>query len=409
MTVSITIEDVRAARQIIQAPVLNTPTIRSEALSAMLSADVFLKLETLQPTGSFKVRGAMVKLESLAPDQRNKGVIAVSAGNHAQGVAMHARRLGMPATIVMPEGTPFTKIGQTRAYGARVLIKGATVDESEPHALELAREQDLTFIHPFDDEKIIAGQGTIALEMLEAVSDLDCLVVPIGGGGLIGGIATVAKALRPSIEVIGVEADLFPSMYQSLHGLPATSGGETLAEGIAVKTPGTLTLDIVRRLVDDILLVDETAIEMAVQALLDVGKVMAEGAGAVPLAAMMTNPALFTGRKVGLVICGANIDPRILASILMRGMIRAGRLIRLRVAIKDAPGELSRVADHIAKTGGNIVEVNHHRMFYDVSVKQAELDVMVETRDAAHVSDIMTRLKAAGYRPSLLSGSAQHG
>jgi len=336
-------------------------------------------------------------------------VIAVSAGNHAQGVALHAQRLGAPATIVMPEGTPFTKIGQTRAFGARVLMHGATVDEAEPYAKELARDQGLTYIHPFDDEKIIAGQGTIALEMLEAVPDLDCLIVPIGGGGLISGIATVAKAIQPTIEVIGVEADLYPSMYQTLHGLQPTSGGETLAEGIAVKTPGTLTQDIVRRLVDDILLVDETAIETAVQTLLETGKVMAEGAGAVPLAAMMTNRERFMGRNVGLVICGANIDARILASILMRGMIRAGRLIRLRVAIKDSPGALSLIAEHIGETGGNIVEVNHQRMFYDVPVKQAELDVMVETRDAAHVSEIMTRLKAAGYSPSLVSGTAQHG
>ncbi len=340
-TVSVTIEDIRAARGIIQGPILETPTIRSGALSDMLLAEVFLKLETLQRTGSFKVRGALVKMDSLSPAQRNKGVIAVSAGNHAQGVALHAQRLGAPATIVMPEGTPFTKIGQTRAFGARVLTHGATVDEAEPYALELAREQGLTFIHPFDDAKIIAGQGTIGLEMLEVVPDLDCLIVPIGGGGLISGIATAAKAVRPTIEVIGVEADLYPSMYQSLHGLPPTSGGETLAEGIAVKTPGVLTLEIVRRLVDDIILVDETAIETAVQTLLDTGKVMAEGAGAVPLAAMMTNRERFMGRNVGLVICGANIDPRILASILMRGMIRAGRLIRLRVAIKDSPGALS--------------------------------------------------------------------
>lgn len=405
----ITIEDVRAARKIIRGPVLETPTIRSGALSDMLLAEVFLKLETLQRTGSFKVRGALVKMDSLSPAQRKKGVIAVSAGNHAQGVALHAQRLGAPATIVMPEGTPFTKIGQTRAFGARVLTHGATVDEAEPYALELARDQGLTYIHPFDDEKIIAGQGTIALEMLEAVSDLDCLIVPIGGGGLISGIATVAKAIRPTIEVIGVEADLYPSMYQALHGLAPTSGGETLAEGIAVKKPGALTQDIVSRLVDDIILVDETAIETAVQTLLETGKVMAEGAGAVPLAAMMTNRERFMGRNVGLVICGANIDPRILASILMRGMIRAGRLIRLRVAIKDSPGALSKIAEHIGETGGNIVEVNHQRMFYDVPVKQAELDVMVETRDAAHVSEIMTRLKAAGYSPSLVSGSAQHG
>lgn len=405
----ITIEDIRAAREVIRGPVLNTPTIRSGALSDMLLADVFLKLETLQRTGSFKVRGALVKLDSLAEAQRKKGVIAVSAGNHAQGVALHAQRLGTTATIVMPEGTPFTKVGQTRAFGARVLTHGATVDEAEPYALEMARAQGLTYIHPFDDEKIIAGQGTIALEMLEAVPDLDCLVVPIGGGGLISGIATAAKALRPTIEIIGVEAERYPSMYQALHGLPPSAGGETLAEGIAVKTPGALTLEITRRLVDEIILVDETAIETAVQTLLDSGKIMAEGAGAVPLAAMMTNRERFMGRNVGLVVCGANIDPRILASILMRGMIRASRLIRLRVAIKDAPGALSRIAEHIAQTGGNIVEVNHHRMFYDVSVKQAELDVMVETRDAAHVSEIMSRLKAAGYSPSLVAGSAQHG
>ena len=399
---TVTIDDIRAAAKVIEGHVLLTPTVKSEPISALTGAQVYLKLETMQRTGSFKERGALVKLSSLDAAARKNGVIAVSAGNHAQGLAYFATQLGIPATIVMPKGTPFSKVRRTEGFGAKVILEGDTVHESMPFADKLAAEEGLTFVHPFDDEKIIAGQGTVGLEMLEAVPDLDTIVVPIGGGGIIAGIATAAKAINKRIEIVGVEAELYPSMYQAIHGLESTSGGSTLAEGIAVKTPGQLTRPIVEKLVDEIMLASELALESAVEAMLDEAKLVVEGAGAAPLAALIENQDRFAGRKVGLVVTGSSIDPRLLAAVLMRGMMREGRLLRLRIELSDQPGALAKVAKHIGETGANIVEIYHQRMFYDVPVKMAELDAVVETRDPAHGREVVTRLKAAGFPTRLL-------
>lgn len=391
------IEDVRDAARLTTGEVVRTPTVPSGPLSALHEAHVFLKLETLQRTGSFKDRGALVKLRSLDEEQRRRGVIAVSAGNHAQGVASHAERLGVPSTILMPEGTPFTKIRRTEAFGATVILRGDTLNAAEPHAHEIADRDGLTFIHPYDDEAIIAGQGGVGLEMLEDVHDLDVILSPVGGGGLISGIAIAAKALRPDIEVIGVETEVYPSMYNVIHGLEAPRGGETIADGIAVKTPGTITRDIVARLVDDIIIVRESSIEGAVQSMLTEGRVLVEGAGATPLAALRENRDRFLGRRVGLVAAGSNIDPRLLASVLMRGMSQAGHLARLRISITDQTGTLAKVATIIGREGGNIVETYHQRMFVNVSVKRAKLDALVETRDLAHAERIVACLQEAGF------------
>jgi threonine dehydratase len=395
MTVSL--EDINAAAKIIEGKVVRTPLVRAEALSNLLGADIRLKLETLQYTGSFKDRGALVKLHSLTPEQASAGVIAISAGNHAQGVAYHAQRLGIPATIVMPEGTPFNKVARTQALGARVELSGDNINAAEPFAEELAARENLVFVHPYNDEKIIAGQGAIGVEMLADAPELDIIVAPIGGGGLISGIATAAKAIKPGIQIIGVEAELYPSMHQALHGLPPTSGGASVADGIAVKTPGAITLEITERLVDDIILVDEPAIEAAIQTMLSDAKILCEGAGAVPLAALRKDPARFTGKTVGLVIGGANIDPRILASVLMRGMVRAGQMARLRITINDQPGALASVSEIIGESGGNIVEILHQRLFFDLPVKLADLDVAVETRDPGHIEEILHRLTERGF------------
>ena len=395
MTVSL--EDINAAAAIIEGAVVRTPMVRAGALSDRFGADIYLKLETLQRTGSFKDRGALVKLLSLTPDQAKRGVIAISAGNHAQGVAYHAQRLGVPATIVMPEGTPFNKVARTRAFGARVELFGDNINAAEPFANELAARGQLAFVHPYDDKKIIAGQGTIGVEVLADAPNLDIIVAPIGGGGLISGIATAAKAMKPDIQIIGAEAELYPSMYQALHGQEPTSGGASIADGIAVKTPGALTRDIVARLVDDIILVDEPAIEAAIQTMLSDAKILCEGAGAVPLAALSKHPDRFAGKTVGLIVGGANIDPRILASVLMRGMVRAGQMARLRITISDRPGALAAVSDIIGESGGNIVEILHQRLFYDLPVKLADLDVAVETRDANHIAEILKRLEGGGF------------
>ncbi|MDP6390829.1 MAG: threonine ammonia-lyase [Alphaproteobacteria bacterium] len=403
---TVTIDDIRAAAESISGEVVETPLVRSGGLSDLLGAEIYLKLETLQRTGSFKDRGALVKLKSLKEKAAKAGVIAISAGNHAQGVAYHAQRLGIPATIVMPKGTPFTKVIHTEAFGANVILHGDNVNEAEPFADEMAAQDGLTFIHPYDDPRIVAGQGTIAIEMLDAVPDLDVIVVPIGGGGLISGVATAAKALRPDIGIVGVEAELYPSMYQALSGLPPSSGGETIAEGIAVKTPGELTLEIVRALVDDIVLVDEAELEAAVQVMIEEAKVLAEGAGAAPLAAIVQELERFAGRKVGIVVGGGNIDSRLLASVLMRGMVRAGRMARLRVTISDQPGTLAQIAQRIGDTGGNIVEIVHQRMFYDVPVKLAEADIVVETRDESHIQEIIAQLAAAGFPTVRLDDTA---
>lgn len=405
MTVSI--DDIRSTAERLSGRVVMTPTVHSPALSVRNGAEVHLKLESLQRTGSFKDRGALAKLLTLDDAQAAAGVIAVSAGNHAQGVAYHAQRLGIPATVVMPNGTPFTKIRRTEALGARVTLHGADVSAAEPYAHELAKSQRLTFIHPFDDPAVIAGQGTIALEMLVAQPDLDVLLVPVGGGGLISGIAVAAKAISPSIEIIGVEAAMYPSVRAALAGEPSPTGGHTLAEGIAVKSPGALNLSIIRTLVDDIMLVDEPALEAAVVEMMETAKVMAEGAGAAPLAALDTGRDRFAGRKIGLIVSGANIDSRLLASLLMRGLARAGRLARLRILVPDEPGHLARVATEIGSSGANIVEVYHQRMFHDIPAKETELDVVVETRDEEHVRELMRRLNDAGFEVNQLRDTAR--
>ena len=407
-TSPVSIADIRAAAANIAGEVLRTPSIAAPALSALTGAELILKLETLHPTGSFKERGALNKLKSLTAEQRRAGVIAMSAGNHAQGVAYHARRLGIPATIVMPEGTPFTKIERTAAHGATVVLRGAGLSEAHREADALAAAQGLTFVHPYDDTAIIAGQGTIGLELLADHPDLDAIIVPIGGGGLISGIAVAAKALSPRIEIVGAEAALYPSMRQALSSgtQPTPAGGQTIAEGIAVKDPGKLTKAICAALVADIMLVAESALERAVAMLLDTQKLVVEGAGAAGLAALLTYPERFRGRKVALVLCGGNIDARLLSSILMRGLVRAGKLVRLRVEISDSPGVLSQITRIIGDQGANIVEIYHQRLFQDVPVKLAEVEAVLETRNADHVGAIVAALEAGGFHTRLLSSMA---
>ena len=406
MTLPVTIDDIRRAAAAIEGEVMRTPLVAAPALSAATGAEVFLKLETMHPTGSFKERGALNKLKSLDAPQRRAGVIAMSAGNHAQGVAYHARRLGIPATIVMPEGTPFTKVERTEAHGARVVLRGEGLGEARRAAEEIAAAEGLELIHPYDDTLIIAGQGTLGLELVADRPDLDAVIVPIGGGGVMAGTATAVKALKPEVEMIGVEAALYPSMHHAISGLAPEKGGQTIAEGIAVKEPGRLTRVIIEKLVADIVLVDEAKLEGAIETLLVQQKLVVEGAGAAPLAALFAEPQRYRGRKVALVLCGGNVDARLLASILMRGLVRAGRMVRLRVEISDQPGLLARVAAVIAQKGGNIVEVYHQRLFQDVPVKLAELDVVVETRNPGHVGEILRALEGAGFRPRLLSDSA---
>jgi threonine dehydratase len=397
-------EAIRSAGARIAGAIARTPVITASGLSELADAEICLKLETLHRTGSFKERGALTKLLTLDARERRAGVVAMSAGNHAQGVAYHAQRLGIPATIVMPEGTPFIKIDRTEAFGARVLLKGDSLSAARQAADTLAREQGLELVHPYDDPAVIAGQGTIALELLTDRPDLDTLIVPIGGGGLISGIAVAAKALNPQIEIVGVQSTLYPSMYRLLHGEepgpPAAAA--TLAEGIAVKEPGRLTRHIVKALVSDILLVDEAMLEGAVETLLERQKLVVEGAGAAGLAAVLATPERFRGRRIGIVICGGNIDARLLASILMRGLVREGRLVRLRSELPDVPGALSRLSGVIGKHAGNIVEVHHQRLFHDTSVKRAELDVVVETQNRRHVEVLVAALVAAGFPTQLL-------
>jgi threonine dehydratase len=368
-------------------------------LSALTGADVYVKYENLQVTNSFKERGARTKLASLSDTERARGVIAMSAGNHAQAVAYHAASLGIPATVVMPVTTPFVKVAATKAYGTQVLLDGETVSESQARAETEARKRSLIWVHPYDDERVIAGQGTIAIEMLEEQADLDMLVIPIGGGGLISGMAIAAKVIRPSIEMIGVESELYPSMWNAVRGDSRPLGGATLAEGIAVKNVGSLTLPIIRELVSEIVLVNEEHIERAVNAYLTLQKAMAEGAGAAGLAAMLAEPKRFAGRKVGLVLCGGNIDPRILASVMVRELERENRIVSFRLTIADQPGLLGQIATKLGELGANILEVDHRRMFLDVPAKGARLDVTVETRDAAHAEEILVALKSEGFAP----------
>lgn len=383
--------------------------IRAAGLCEIAGCEVFLKLETLHPTGSFKERGALNKLLSLTEAERRAGVVAMSAGNHAQGVAHHASRLGIPATIVMPSGTPFTKIDRTEALGAKVVLKGEALSDARAAADALARERGFVLVHPYDDPAVIAGQGTIALEMLADCPDLDALLVPVGGGGLISGIAVAARAVSPDIEIIGVQSALYPSMYRVLRGIDPDLPieGTTLAEGIAVKEPGMLTRRIVAALVGAVRLVTERQLEAAVELLIERQKLVVEGAGAAGLAALLAEPERFRGRRVGIVLTGGNIDGRLLASLLMRGLVRGGRLVRLRAELPDLPGVLSRVSGIIGGLGGNIVEVHHQRLFHDTSAKRAELDVVIETQNRRHVEAIIDALVAAGFATRLLSTGAE--
>jgi threonine dehydratase len=396
---SVTVADIEAARRTIAGQVLRTPMLPAPKLSALTGADVHVKYENLQVTNSFKDRGALNKLASLDAAARARGVIAMSAGNHAQAVAYHAARLGIPATIVMPVTTPFVKVEATQAHGAEVVLDGESVAEAQVRAQTLAGERNLTFVHPYDDPLVIAGQGTIALEMLEDADDLEMLVIPIGGGGLIAGNAIAARAWSPAIEIIGVEAALYPSFWNALSGEDRPFGGPTLAEGIAVKNVGALTLPIVRALVTEIMLVDEAHLERAVNAYLTLQKTMAEGAGAAGLGAMLARPERFRGRKVGLILCGGNIDPRILASVMVRELEREHRIVSFRLTIPDRPGVLGQIATRLGRLGANILEVEHRRLFLDVPAKGAKLDVTVETRDRPHAEEIFKALKAEGFQP----------
>ncbi len=403
----VTIDDVRRAAAAIAGAVGPTPTIASAALSDLAGCDVFLKLETLNPTGAFKERGALNKLLSLDAAERRIGVVAMSAGNHAQGVAYHARRLGIPATIVMPLGTPLIKVDRTEALGATGVLPGGGRAAARRAADVLAQRHGLIPVHPYDDPAVIAGQGTVALEMLAEQPELDMLLVPIGGGGLISGVAVAAKALNPALDIVGVQSSLYPAMYRLMHGAAPGEPGEgtTLAEGIAVKEPGHLTRRIVAALVADIRLVDEAQLESSVALLIDRQKLIVEGAGAAGVAALLADPAYFRGRRVGIVITGGNIDARLLASILMRGLVRGGQLVRLRSELPDVPGALSRVSGIVGGKGGNIVEVHHQRLFHDTSVKRAELDLVIETQNRRHVDTIIEALAAADFPTRLLAGS----
>ena len=403
---TITLGDIQSARRTIGTQVLRTPMLPAPNLSALTGAQVWVKYENLQVTNSFKERGAVNKLAALGADERARGVIAMSAGNHAQAVAYHARRLGIPATIVMPVTTPFVKVAATEAHGATVVLDGEAVSDAQLRAEAIASERQLAWVHPYDDPQVIAGQGTVALEMLEEEPELDVLIVPIGGGGLIAGNAIAARGIRPSIEIVGVECALYPSMFNALKGEQRSIGGPTLAEGIAVKNVGKLTEPIVRSLVSDVLLVEEAHLERAVNAFLTLQKTMAEGAGAAGLAALLAQPERFAGRKVGLILCGGNIDPRILASIMVRELERENQIVSFRLTIPDRPGVLGIIATRLGQLGANILEVDHRRLFLDVPAKGAKLDVTVETRDSAHADAIEHALAGDGYRPQRIDSGA---
>ena len=403
---TLTAKRVREAAERIEGHVIRTPMLAAPMLSHNLGCDLFLKLECLQHTSSFKARGALNALLSLNKEQRKSGVIAMSAGNHAQAVAYHAERMGISATIVMPAQTPFAKVARTRAFGATIVLKGRNLNECEDTVEKLIQDNALTLLHPYDNELVMMGQGTVGLEMLTDEPDIDILVVPIGGGGLIGGIATIAREMRPDIKIYGVQTDLYPTMKLAVADKKITCGGETLAEGIAVKKPGGLTLPIVMSLVDDILLVNERELEWSVGALIEQQRIVAEGAGAAGIAAIHANQSLFAGKKVGTVVCGGNIDPRLLASILNRNMAVDGRIARLRIDISDEPGMLAAITASIGKCGGNIVEIYHQRLFYDVPAKLAKMDAVIETRGPEHVNEIIVSLRKDNFQVRQMEDSA---
>ena len=393
----LSLTDIEQAAQRLHGHLLDTPCVESKTLSQLTGAQIYLKFENLQYTASFKERGACNKLSQLTDAERQRGVIAMSAGNHAQGVAYHAQRLGIRAVIVMPRFTPGVKIERTRGFGAEVVLHGDTLDASRAHALLLAEREGLVFVHPYDDEAVIAGQGTVGLEMLHAVPDLEVLVIAVGGGGLIAGMATAAKALKPGIEVIGVQTSRFPGMVNAIKGTKHPQGSSTIADGIAVGTPGVFAQAIIAQRVDDLLLVDEGDIEQAMVMLLEIEKTLVEGAGAAGLAALLKYPARFAGLKVGLVLCGGNIDPLLLAAIIERGMVRAGRLARIRVSARDIPGSLAKITATVADAGANIEEVHHQRAFTMLAAQNVEIELVLQTRGRPHIELVLQALRAAGF------------
>jgi threonine dehydratase len=397
---SLTIDDVRAAAKRIEGAVVRTPTMYSKTLSEIAGADIWLKFENLQFTAAYKERGALNALLLLSSEQRERGVIAASAGNHSQGLSYHGTRLGVPVTIVMPRSTPTVKVMQTESVGGNVVLQGETFDEAYAHARKLEQELGLTFVHPFDDPDVAAGAGTTALEMLEDAPEIDCFVTPIGGGGLISGMSTVARALKPDMQVIGVQAALFPSMYAKVKGEQRDCGGDTLAEGIAVKAPGAFTSQVIAERVDDILLVSEEALEKAVSLLLQIEKTVVEGAGSAGLAAVLEHRERFAGRKIGLVLCGGNIDTRLLANVLLRDLARSGRLARLRITLQDRPGALYRVMREFEAHNVNIIEIYHQRIFTSLPAKGLITDIECEARDREQIDALIETLRGNGYSVS---------
>lgn len=393
----LTLADVRAAAERISGQVVRTPTLYSKTLSNITGADIWLKFENLQFTAAYKERGALNALLQLTEEQRSRGVIAASAGNHAQGLSYHGTRLGMPVTIVMPKTTPTVKVMQTESVGGKVVLEGETFDEAYAHARKLEGELGLTFVHPFDDPRVAAGQGTVALEMLEDAPEIETLVVPIGGGGLLSGMGTAARGIKPGIGLVGVQAQLFPSMYAKLKHLELPCGGDTLAEGIAVKEPGEFTSKVLASIVDDIVLVSEAALESAVAVLLQIEKTVVEGAGAAGLAAVMTHKKRFAGRKVGIVLCGGNIDTRLLANVLLRDLARSGRLGRLRITLQDRPGALFKVVEEFNRHQVNILEVWHQRIFTSLPAKGLTAEIECEARDREQIDRLVAGLRAKGY------------
>jgi threonine dehydratase len=398
MMVPPTIEDIRAAAERIKDSIIRTPMLVSQTLSEIVGAEVWLKFENLQFTAAYKERGALNKLLQLSDEERSRGVIAASAGNHAQAVAYHAKRLGIPAVIVMPEPTPTVKVTQTAGHGATVILHGDMFDDAYAKARELSLEKGYTFVHPFDDPKIIAGAGTLGIEMLDDAPDLHAIVIPIGGGGLMSGVSIAARSIKPDIEMIGVEAELYPSMKCAIEGCFMPLGGDTLAEGIAVKHPGELTSRILKDLANEVMLVSERDLERAVAMLVGIEKTVVEGAGAAGLAAILANPERFKGKKVATILCGGNIDTHLLANVLVRDLVRQGRVARLHVAAHDQPGALAAITRHVYEAGVNVIEINHSRIFTTLPAKDTMIEVECEARDPESIDDVVKRLEAAGFR-----------